>query len=42
MAAHDDVFDFEDVDGELHDRKAIQVSVHDHVRNIAMDEQFAW
>ena len=41
MAAHDDVFDVEHIDGELHHRKAVQIGMHDDVRNVAMDEQLA-
>ena len=41
MPAHDDVPDFQNIDGELHHRQTIQVRVHDQVRDVAMNEQFA-
>ncbi len=41
VAHDDDVFDLEDVDGELHDRQAVQVGVHHHVGDVAMNEHFA-
>ena len=42
VAAHDDVFDVEHIDGELHHRKTVQIGVHDYVGNVAMDEELAW
>ena len=41
VAAHDDVSDLEHVDGELHDRQAVEVGVDDHVGDIAVDEDLA-
>ena len=41
VADDDDVFDLEDVDRELHDRQAVEVGVHHHVGDIAMDEDVA-
>ena len=41
MAADDDVFDLEDVHGELQHGKTIEVGVYDDVGDVAMDEQLA-
>jgi hypothetical protein len=41
MAAHDHMLDAEDIDGELQHRQAVEVGVHDHVGDIAVNEQFA-
>ncbi len=41
MAADDDVTHLEHVDRELHDRETIEIGVHDDVRHVAMDEEFA-
>ena len=41
VADDDDVLDLEDVDRELHDRQAIEVGVHHHVGDVAMDEDVA-
>src|SRR5690606_40360432 len=40
-SGHHDDFDLEHVDGELEYRQAVQVGMHDEVRDIAMDEQLA-
>ena len=39
VAADDDVFYFEDIDRELHDREAVQVGVDDQIGNVAMHEE---
>ena len=41
MADHHDVTHLEYVDGELHHRQAVEIGVHHHVADIAMDEDFA-
>lgn len=38
MADDHDVLYFEYIDGELNNREAIKIRVHDHIRNIAMNE----
>ena len=38
VAADDDVTDLQHFDRELNDGQAIQVAVHDHVRDVAVDE----
>ncbi len=40
VADDEDVFDLEQVDGELDHREAIEVGVHHHVGDIAMHEDF--
>jgi hypothetical protein len=40
VTAHDDVTDLQHVDRKLNDRQAVQVAVHDHVRDVAMNEDF--
>src|SRR3954471_7037829 len=42
MAGDDNVLHLQEVDRELHHRKAVEVGMHDHIRDIAMDEDFAW
>src|SRR5574343_38336 len=41
MADDHDVFDLEHVDGVLDHRQAVEVSMHDDVGDVAMDEDFA-
>ncbi len=41
VAADDDVLNFQDIDGKLHDRQAVQVGVDDDIRDVSVDEQFA-
>ena len=41
MATDDDVLDLQDVDGELQHGEAVQVRMHDHVGDIAVDKQLA-
>lgn len=41
MSAHYDVLHLEGFDRVLHRREAVQVSVHDYVRHVAMDEQLS-
>ena len=41
VAADDDVFDFEDVDGKFEDGEAVEVCIGDKVCDIAMDEEFS-
>ena len=41
VAAHDDVLHFEHIDGELHHGKAVEVAVHDHVGDVAVDKEVA-
>ena len=38
MTDDHDVLYFEYIDGELNDREAIKIRVHDHISNIAMNE----
>ena len=42
VAAHDDVIDAQDVDGELDDRQAIEVTVHDDIGHVAVNEKLTW
>src|SRR5687768_4567938 len=42
VPANDDVLDLEDVDGELHHGEAVQVGMHDHVADVAVDEKLSW
>src|SRR5581483_8874970 len=41
MPADDDVSDPEDVNRKLNDREAVQVGMHDNIRDVAVDEHFA-
>jgi hypothetical protein len=41
MADDHDVFDLEDIDGELDHRQAVEIGVHDDVGDVAVDEQLA-
>ena len=41
VAADNDVFHLEHVDGVLQHRKAVQVGVHHDVGDVAVDEHFA-
>src|SRR5688572_28972844 len=41
MSADDDVFHAQQVDRELYDRQAVEVGVHDHVGDVAVNENVA-
>src|SRR5688572_11753521 len=41
MADHDDVLHLEDVHGELHHRETVEIRVHHHVGDVAVDEDVA-
>ena len=41
MSTNDDVADLQDVHSELQDGQAIEVGVHDHVGDVAVDEHLA-
>jgi hypothetical protein len=41
VAGDEDVLHAQNLDGVLHDREAIEIGVHDEVRHIAVDEDFA-
>ena len=41
VAANNNVLDFEDIDGILHHRQAVQVGVDHQVSDVTMDKQFA-
>ena len=41
VADDNDVLDLEYVDGELHHRQTVEVARYDHIRNVAMHEDFA-
>ena len=41
VPADDDVADLQHVDRELDHREAVEVGVHDHVRDVAVDEELA-
>jgi hypothetical protein len=40
MAADDDVFDIEHVDGVLQHRQTVEIGMHHDVRHVAMHEEF--
>ena len=40
VSTHDDMADFENFDGKLHDREAVEVRMHDQIGDIPMDQQF--
>ena len=42
MADDDDVLDLQDVDGVLEHREAVEVGMHDDIRDVPVDEQLAW
>jgi hypothetical protein len=39
VTANDDVLHLEDIDGELHDREAVEVGVDDDVRHVPVHEK---
>lgn len=42
VAADDDVADFEDIHGILHDCKEVEIGFHDDVGDVAVDKDLAW
>ena len=42
MTAHDYVFDVKNFNRELDDAKAIEIAMHNDIRDVSMNEDFAW
>jgi hypothetical protein len=42
VAANDDVFDFQNIDGELQDGETVEVAMGNDIGEVAVDEHVAW